>query len=123
MKNLAVISIQIDEEPLSEIYDPQKTMYREMPVLKARYEDLCLDPSTFLRVFQFVESDITEVGELGNLLGSDDKRVEEGKMHDGKVTDQRVARWATEPDTALVEEATAVFRAMPEYCEFWEYSA
>ena len=24
MKNLAVISIQIDEEPLSEIYDPQK---------------------------------------------------------------------------------------------------
>jgi hypothetical protein len=106
---------------LNEEFHYQLEMFRENTVFKARYEDLCLDTDLFRQVFEFVESDLTEVGKLGSLLTADDKRVAEGELHDGKVTDQRVARWKKEKSEKLLDESFQVLNAMPEFCEFWHY--
>jgi hypothetical protein len=100
----------------------QKEMAEECGALKVRYEDLCLDPNELTRVLKFVESDIVTVGRLGGFLNSDESRVMEGKIHGGKITDKRVARWKSEANLQHVEEATQVFRLMPQYCDYWGYS-
>ncbi len=100
----------------------QQEMAKECGALKVRYEDLCLDPNELARVLKFVESDIVTVGRLGGFLNADVSRVMEGKIHDGKITDKRVARWKSEVNVQHLEEAIAVFRLMPQYCEYWGYS-
>jgi len=106
---------------LNEEFTYQLEMSRELDVLKIRYEDLCLDADSFRRVFEFVESDIKSLGQLGALLQSDEKRTAEGQLHAGKVTDRRVARWKSEQSDELVTAASRVMQLMPHFCEFWEY--
>ena len=107
---------------LNEEFRYQQEMARLERVLNVRYEDLCLDPASFKKVLDFVESDITQIGPLGEFLQSDSKRVEEGKIHGGEITDRRVARWKNEDDPEIVEQALQVFRLMPEFCDYWEYA-
>lgn len=108
-------------EHLNREFGYQREMFKQCGALKVRYEDLCLDPNELKRVLTFVDSDITTVGKLGEFLNSDENRVMEGKIHDGKITDKRVARWKSEASMQNVEEAIQVFRLMPQYCEYWGY--
>ena len=106
---------------LNEEFRYQLEMAKLVSVLKVRYEDLCLDPESIRTVLDFVESDISSIGQLGEFLQSDSKRVEEGRIHGGAITDRRVARWKNEDDAEVVDQAHQVFGLMPEYCNFWEY--
>ena len=109
-------------EKLNEEFRYQQEMAQLMPVLKIRYEDLCSEPGNFQRVLDFVESDITRIGPLGEFLNSDPNRVEESRIHGGEITDRRVARWKNEAEDELIDQAFQVFRQMPEYCDYWEYA-
>lgn len=99
----------------------QLEMAKQSTVLNVRYEDLCLDPEKLGSVLRFVESEISTVGRLGEFLRSDSKRVEEGEIHGGEITDRRVARWKNEQDADALDQAHQLFRLMPEYCDYWEY--
>jgi Sulfotransferase family len=107
---------------LNEEFRYQQEMAGAARVLNVRYEDLCLDPASFRKVLDFVESDITNIGPLGEFLQADSKRVAEGRMHGGEITDQRVARWKNEDDEEVSGQALQVFRQMPEYCNYWQYA-
>ena len=98
----------------------QLDMAKEFDVMPIRYEDLCTQPDLVSRVLTFVDSDIQEIGELGGFLRSDARRVDEGKIHGGQITDKRVARWRQETGESAAE-ARQVFDLMHEYCEYWRY--
>lgn len=106
---------------LNEEFRYQREMAGLVRVLNVRYEDLCLDPERMGKVLDFVESDISRIGQLGEFLQSDSKRVDEGRIHGGAITDRRVARWKNEDDAEVVDQAHQVLRLMPEYCDYWEY--
>ncbi len=98
----------------------QQDMAREFDSLRVRYEDLCVQPDLMTRVLDYVDSDIREIGELGSFLRGDPKRVAEGRMHGGAITDKRVARWRQESGN-VAAEAQQVFDLMDEYREYWKY--
>lgn len=98
----------------------QLEMSRDCAVMHVRYEDLCLAPEMVTDVLRFVDSDITEVGGLGEYLRADARRVAEGALHDGRITDRRVARWRQESGE-LRDEAQQVFHAMADYVSYWRY--
>ncbi len=102
-------------------FEHQKAMSRQQPTFRVRYEDLCLNPDLLADVLDFVESEISEIGPLGEFLAADHRRVEEGRLHGGRITDKRVCRWR-HADSSLGEQAQEVFRLMPDYCEFWQYA-
>jgi hypothetical protein len=101
-------------------FEHQRDMAREHQVMHVRYEDLCLAPDILGQVLRFVDSDIVEVGRLGGYLQADSRRVAEGAMHEGRITDRRVARWRQEDEKAR-DEAQQVFEAMADYCSYWRY--
>lgn len=109
-------------DKLNEEFAHQQAMARQHSVLKVRYEDLCMDPQVMQQVLDFVQSDIAKVARLGEFLKSDSKRVAEGNIHGGEITGRRVARWKDERNSEVADEALQVFRAMPGYCDFWEYA-
>ena len=113
----ALVAVKLNEE-----FRYQQEMARLASVLNIRYEDLCLNPGSFKNILDFVESDISQIGQLGEFLHSDSNRVEEGNIHGGEITDRRVARWKNENDPEIVDQAFQVFRLMPDYCDYWEYS-
>lgn len=108
---------------LNEEFSFQVEMQQRHDVLKIRYEDLCIDPSLFDQVLDFVDSDIESIGTLGSFLEADHRRAGEGKLHGGIVTDKRVARWRQVDDSPQLGGAHTVFALMPEYCDFWGYEA
>lgn len=107
-------------DSLSAEFAHQLDMAGDFDVLSIRYEDLCLEPDLLGRVLTFVESDITDVGELGSFLRSDARRIAEGRIHGGLITDKRVARWRQE-SAENVAEARQVFDLMGEYRDYWKY--
>lgn len=107
-------------ESLMRDFQHQLEMAREFGVLHIRYEDLCITPGIIADVLRFVDSDIAEVGQLGEYLRADERRAGEGALHGGRITDQRVARWRQESDE-LRDEAQQVFDAMADYASYWRY--
>ena len=108
-------------DALNSEFRHQRDMAEGRDVLKVRYEDLCLEPQIIDEVLRFVESDITTIGELGGFLRADRKRVAEGALHGGQITDKRVGRWREESGE-LADQALRVLQLMPGYCEFWGYA-
>lgn len=109
-------------ENLLQEFRHQLEMAREFDVMSVRYEDLCVEPDLLHRVLKFVDSDIDDIGELGAFLRSDARRVAEGQIHAGQITDKRVARWRQE-NGSIATEAQQVFDLMTEYCEYWNYGS
>ena len=110
-------------ESLNHEFRHQQSMADHHDVFRIRYEDLCLEPDRIQDLYRFVSSDITSVGPLGQFLASDAKRVAEGAMHGGVISDKRVARWRSLDDESLASDAQRVFDLMPDYCAFWNYSS
>ncbi len=98
----------------------QLDMARSSSVMHVRYEDLCTEPDAMTRVLRFVGSDLREAGSLGEFLRGDERRVSEGAMHGGRITDKRVSRWRQETGD-IAAEAAEVFDLMPDYCKYWSY--
>lgn len=107
-------------ENLNGEFAHQRNMAREFDVLRIRYEDLCVQPELIKRVLDYVESDIREIGELGSFLSRDPRRVAEGRLHGGEITDIRVARWRQESGEGAAG-AQEVFDMMEEYRDYWNY--
>lgn len=90
--------------------------------MKVRYEDLCNSPDVMNRVRSFVRSPVPTMGTVGQFIGRHPTRTSEYALHGDAITDQRIRRWAREPDQELVAQAQDVFDLMTEYCDYWGYS-
>lgn len=96
-------------------------MSETLPFMKVTYEDFCSDTALLDKVKVFVGSRVDGTGRAGQFNIANPNRIAEARVHDGKVTSTRVARWKQEKDANLVREAHRVFDRMQEYVEFWGY--
>ncbi len=108
-------------EDLNREFRHQLAMHEALECLKVRYEDLCRDPGVLRTIKEFADCGIPNVGQVGRFLKDDEGRVGEHQLHEGRVTDRRVNRWAQEEDPQLRERSERTFDLMPEYRRFWGY--
>jgi hypothetical protein len=100
---------------LKEDFEYQMEMFNTTACLKVKYEDFCADSKVLEQIKKFVESDIPEIGMIGQLSKFDHL------VHGYQITDKRVYRWKSEPDKRLLAEAQEVFDNLKDYCKFWDY--
>jgi len=96
-------------------FNYQIEMYHTVSCVKVRYEDFCADLNLLKLIKDFVDSDIPEIGIVGQL--SEQNYL----IHGNRITDKRVHRWKRETDKRLLFEAQEVFDRFEEYTQFWEY--
>lgn len=111
----------VAEDLLAE-FQHQVDMAERTQSMRVKYEDLCVDPGVIERVRRFVESPLSDVGVIGGFSATNPHRREEYDLHADRITDQRVRRWASETDSALLRAANEVFARMGNYRDFWEYA-
>ncbi|MCK4911330.1 MAG: sulfotransferase [Thermodesulfovibrionales bacterium] len=93
----------------------QKAIMAACEHIKVRYEDFCTDPGLFEEVKRFTGNEIPGVGEIGRM------NPHHRKVHEGKITDKRIRRWANEQNPDIAMDAQRVFDLLPEYASFWGY--
>lgn len=108
-------------EELLKQFDMQLKIRHVADCMLIRYEDLCTDPRTYDEIKRFVRSPIPEIGAIGKFNARHRKRADEFQIHGEEITAQRVNRWRSETDEAVLADAGVVFRHMAGYCEFWGY--
>lgn len=102
-------------ENLRQEFNYQIEMFNSVECLKVRYEDLCADSNVFKSIKAFVDSDIPDMGMIGQLSKYD------YLVHGFEVTSKRVYRWKKERDRQVLSEAQSVFDELDDYCQFWDY--
>ena len=99
----------------------QLRISKTLDCLMVKYEKLCTKPEVLEKIKLFTESDIPGIGRVGVFNSDNPGRQGEYKLHGDQITSHRVARWRSELNEKLVDEAQETFDLMPDYCDFWGY--
>ncbi len=102
-------------------FNMQLGLHNATDSLLVRYEDFCTDLSVFADIKTFVNSPLSEVGDVGAFVATQPRRKNEYQIHGAQITTKRIERWKSETDSQLLADAHKLFDLMPQYCEFWEY--
>ncbi len=108
----------------NEIWALQRAMLENSNSIAVRYEDLCLDPETFVRLCQFCELPLNKPASASRAIQAYPWRSWEIEKHGFDVVgDRSVYRWKRESDPARRRRALHVGELMQEYCRFWGYES
>lgn len=106
---------------LLETFRHQRAIAQRTEALLVRYEDLCTDPGVVRNVLAFVESPLSEPGEIGAFNRKHPRRAYEAALHGERLSPQRVGRHLRVSDRRVCEECRRMFALMREYARFWGY--
>jgi hypothetical protein len=89
-----------------------------------RYEDICLDPKTFVRLSRFCELPLNQPASASRVIEAYPWRSWEINKHGHNLVGaQSVYRWKCESDPIRRSRAFRVGELMADYCRFWGYES
>jgi len=100
----------------------QQEIFNNGNVIKVKYEELCTNQNLIIsEIKRFIDSPISEVGEIGGFLSNVPRRINEYNKHGNIITKRSVARWKKDKNKRLIQLSNDFFESVPDYCNFWGY--
>jgi hypothetical protein len=108
----------------NEVWAQQRAMLKRSDAVAVRYEDICLDPKTFIRLSRFCELPLNKPASASRVIEAYPWRSWEISKHrHNLVGAESVYRWKRESNPTRRSRAFRLGELMQDYCRFWGYES